>query len=124
MRGADSSEVDRRIRDAYEGGETYTVGTICKDLDAPSAGYTDELLRDRIRLVRKYAVPGRLVDLCCATGEVLFSLADVSGDRVGLDFSRPFIVKATADARIAAQGGMSRPPSPRSGACCARAAAP
>lgn len=64
-----------------------------------SRDYVDEILIDKINVVRKHAAEGRLVDLCCGTGEVLFSLRDVSMDRVGIDFSYPFISRAMTDER-------------------------
>jgi len=51
--------------------------------------------------VRKHARPGRLVDLCCATGVHLIEFADLSEDAIGIDFSAPFIEKAKADADAA-----------------------
>jgi SAM-dependent methyltransferase len=86
--------VNRAIRDAYEGGHIYKVENICNQLNRRSTEYADLLLAVRLQMVRYHAVDGTLVDLCCATGEHLFGLADLSGQCVGIDFSRPFIEKA------------------------------
>lgn len=92
------SPVERRIRDAYEADVIYKVENVCIRPQGRAEEYADRLLEDKIEIVRRHVKPGLLVDLCCATGEHLFSLADLSGDCLGIDFSRPFIQKARDEA--------------------------
>ncbi|MBR0704818.1 class I SAM-dependent methyltransferase [Bradyrhizobium diazoefficiens] len=91
---------------AYEGGEIYKSSTICAQADRNSPEYARRQLWDKIKLVRKHAQPGRLVDLCCATGAHLIELADLSKDAIGIDFSAPFIEKAKAAAATAGLHGL------------------
>ncbi|WP_040616096.1 class I SAM-dependent methyltransferase [Roseibium sp. TrichSKD4] len=90
------SDIEQSIRSAYETEGVYKVDSICHRLNEQSADYVDRLLLEKLKTVRRHAVEGLLVDLCCATGEHLFSLADVSHDCLGIDFSRPYIDKANA----------------------------
>ena len=89
-----SDAVEKSIRDSYEAGEIYRKETICKRFDANSGEYVDRLLAEKLSTVRRHVRGGLLVDLCCATGEHLFSLADASDQCIGIDFSRPFIDEA------------------------------
>ncbi|MBR1236299.1 class I SAM-dependent methyltransferase [Bradyrhizobium sp. AUGA SZCCT0182] len=93
-----TSSTEKAIKEAYEAGKIYKTSTICAHADRNSPEYAHRLLWEKIELVRKHARPGRLVDLCCATGVHLIELADLSEDAVGIDFSAPFIEKAKADA--------------------------
>lgn len=88
------SRLEKRIREAYESNVVYKVENVCIRPQAKSEEYADRLVEDKIETVRRHARPGPLVDLCCATGEHLFALADLSDDCFGMDFSRPFIQKA------------------------------
>jgi SAM-dependent methyltransferase len=90
--------VDERIRDAYEGGETYKLDTVSARPRSDAQDYAGRLLDDKITTIRRYARPGLLVDLCCGTGEHLFALSDLGMESVGIDFSRPFIRHARAEA--------------------------
>ena len=89
-----SDAVEKSIRDSYEAGEIYKKETICKQFNANSGEYVDRLLAEKLSTVRRHLRRGLLVDLCCATGEHLFSLADASDQCIGIDFSWPFIDEA------------------------------
>lgn len=88
------ANLEQSIRTAYETGSIYKADTICHRLNERSKEYADRLLLEKLRTVRSHLVDGLLVDLCCATGEHLFSLADVSDNCLGIDFSRPYIDRA------------------------------
>ncbi len=90
--------LERTIRETYEAESIYKTGTICHRLRADSREYHDRLLAAKFELVRRHCVDGLLVDLCCATGAHLFALADLSGECLGLDFSRPFVASAAVRA--------------------------
>jgi ubiquinone/menaquinone biosynthesis C-methylase UbiE len=96
-----TASTEKTIKAAYEDGEIYKSSTISAHPDRNSPEYTRRQLWEKIELVRKHARPGRLVDLCCATGVHLIELADLSEDAIGIDFSAPFIEKAKADASAA-----------------------
>jgi ubiquinone/menaquinone biosynthesis C-methylase UbiE len=99
--------VEKSIKDSYEAGEIYKTETICNRFDACSGDYVDRLLADKISTVRRNIQAGPLVDLCCATGEHLFTLADASDQCIGIDFSRPFIDEAKKRAHILGLGHVS-----------------
>jgi ubiquinone/menaquinone biosynthesis C-methylase UbiE len=88
------ANLERSIRAAYETEGVYKADTICHRLNEFSKDYADRLLLEKLRTVRHHVVEGLLVDLCCATGEHLFTLADVSDNCLGIDFSRPYIDRA------------------------------
>lgn len=86
-----AATLEQSIRAAYETEGVYKADTICRRLDEQSKEYADRLLWEKLQTVRRYVGDGLLVDLCCATGEHLFSLADASNNCLGIDFSRPYI---------------------------------
>ncbi len=89
---------DDEVRHAYEEGSLYAPGRICaKPVHDPRA-WADRLLNDRLGLVRKYYRGGTVLDLCCAAGEHLITLAPDIEAGIGLDFSHRYIVKAREDA--------------------------
>lgn len=92
------SKVERRIREAYESDVIYKVESVCIRPQGRAEEYADRLVEDKVETIRRHARQGLLVDLCCATGEHLFALADLSDDCLGIDFSRPFIQKARDEA--------------------------
>ncbi|QWG25102.1 class I SAM-dependent methyltransferase [Bradyrhizobium sediminis] len=96
-----NTQSTEKTKEAYEAGKIYKSSTICAHADRNSPEYALRQLWEKIELVRKHARPGRLVDLCCATGVHLIELADLSEDAIGVDFSAPFIEKAKADADAA-----------------------
>ena len=98
------TSVERSIKDAYEAGRIYKTSTICAHADRESPEYAERLLWEKLAMVRRHATPGRLVDLCCATGVHLIALSDLSNDAIGIDFSAPFVEKAADDARAANLG--------------------
>lgn len=96
-----TTSTEKAIKEAYEAGKIYNTSTICAHADRNSPEYARRLLWEKVELVRSHARPGRLVDLCCATGVHLIELADLSEDAVGIDFTAAFIEKAKADATAA-----------------------
>jgi SAM-dependent methyltransferase len=90
----DSEEARKALLEVYEAGEVYKAETICLRPDEADKDYAGELLTDKISIVRKFARPGLLVDLCCGSGEHLFAMADLSGRAIGIDFCRPFVAEA------------------------------
>lgn len=93
------TEIEKRIHEEYEKNSLYKVDRICNRHKENPEEYIDRLLADKLETVRRHARPGLLVDLCCATGEHLFALENVSADCLGIDFSRPFIEKAREEAQ-------------------------
>lgn len=93
-----SSENESAYRRPFETEGVYSAQTICRKVNNETRDYVDELLADRLNIVRSHAVSGLLVDLCCATGDHLLSLADIAEDALGIDFSQPYIAKAKSDA--------------------------
>lgn len=92
------SSIEKRIREAYESDMIYKVESVCIRPRGRAEDYADRLVEDKIETIRRHIRPGLLVDLCCATGEHLFALADMSNNCLGIDFSRPFIQKARDEA--------------------------
>ena len=93
-----SASLKERIHEAYESDTLYKVETICRKPDGTKREYVDRLLEDKLSTIRRHLRPGLLLDLCCATGEHLFALADHTDKGLGIDFSRPFIQKAREEA--------------------------
>ena len=88
------------IRKVYEENQTYKTDTVCIRLQGEARTYTERLVEERLALVRSHALRrGMLLDVCCATGEHLFALADLSDECLGVDFSWPFIERAHREAR-------------------------
>lgn len=92
------TKIEERIRKAYESDETYKVDTVCIKPRGDAQEYADRLVEEKIATIRRCFKQGLLVDLCCATGEHLFALSDLSTTCLGIDFSRPFIQKAQNEA--------------------------
>ena len=86
------------IRRAYEGGETYKIDTVSSRPNDDAQNYSDRLLNEKIKTIRRHIQPGLMADLCCGNGEHMFALADMGVEQIGLDFSRPFITHAKAEA--------------------------
>lgn len=91
-------ELYKKLKRAFEDNDVYKRETICLK---PGNGvdYADLLLLEKLDTVRRYAVGGLLVDLCCGSGEHLFALKDIAAEGIGIDFSENFISHALADAR-------------------------
>ena len=68
--------------------------TICAHADVTRPRVCAPAIMGKDRAGAKHARPGRLVDLCCATGVHLIEIADLSEDAIGIDFSAAFIEKA------------------------------
>jgi ubiquinone/menaquinone biosynthesis C-methylase UbiE len=88
------ANLEQSIRTTYETEGVYRADTICHRLNEQSKEYAERLLLEKLRTVRRHLGDGLLVDLCCATGEHLFTLADVADNCLGIDFSRPYIDRA------------------------------
>lgn len=114
---ASASETDaagRAARTAYEAGIQYRVETICSTPapDGAAASYADRLLARKLELLRRHTPRlaaertgterterrARTVDLCCGTGGHLFARAGEIEEGIGIDFSRPFLAAARAEA--------------------------
>lgn len=94
-----TDDISDRIKRAYEENSVYRRETICLKPGSGS-GYADRLLLEKLETVLRNATGGRLVDLCCGTGEHVFSLSGSFTDCVGIDFSENFIDHANRDARL------------------------
>jgi len=100
----DADAAERAARAAYEAGEQYRVETICSTPTLAGAGYADRLLARKLEILRRNApraIAGRTtrtVDLCCGTGGHLFARAGEIEQGIGVDFSRPFLAAARAEA--------------------------
>lgn len=75
-------------------GEVYHAETITRLPPRDSKVYTDKLLWTRINLVEQYSQHGKILDLCCGTGQHLIHLAKNIQEGKGLDFSSAFITQA------------------------------
>jgi SAM-dependent methyltransferase len=95
-------EVDARR--AYETEGVYSARTICRRTQDGAREYVDELLSDKLDMVRKHLGPGLIVDLCCGTGDHLFKLCAPGRPGLGLDFSIPYIISAR---KVAEEVGLS-----------------
>ncbi|KRR18501.1 class I SAM-dependent methyltransferase [Bradyrhizobium retamae] len=76
----------------------YSTSTICRKVENEARDYVDELLSDKLSIVRAHVRPGMLVDLCCATGGHLLDFSLLAEEAVGIDFSQPYIAQAKRDA--------------------------
>jgi ubiquinone/menaquinone biosynthesis C-methylase UbiE len=85
---------DSGARQAYEKGDLYDPKRICLQVDDETRNFTGRLLADRIATVREYYRGGRVLDLCCATGEHLLTLSSSIENGIGLDFSHRYIEAA------------------------------
>jgi ubiquinone/menaquinone biosynthesis C-methylase UbiE len=82
------------VRHAYETEGVYSVETICRKTQDGAREYADELLCDKLNIVRKHLGSGLIVDLCCGTGDHLLKFCALERPGLGLDFSIPYIVSA------------------------------
>jgi ubiquinone/menaquinone biosynthesis C-methylase UbiE len=87
-------ETRRSIRAEYESNRTYPTDRICSRLNERSQDYADRLLAEKVRMVRRHRRQGVLVDLCCATGEHLFAIAEPGEQAIGVDFSSLYVAEA------------------------------
>ena len=94
-----STEVDPRR--AYETEGVYSVRTVCRKTQDGAREYVDELLSDKLDIVHGHLGTGLLVDLCCGTGDHLFTLCARAREGLGLDFSIPYIRSAKKAAEVA-----------------------
>ena len=85
------------IREAYEHGDTYAVSRICASLKPNSTEYADRLLQAKVETVLRHYDGGVAVDLCCASGEHLLTLAPRFEFGVGLDFSKRYVTRAQGE---------------------------
>lgn len=85
--------IEQETRAKYSG-NTYLKDTICCIASPNAHDYFSQLLWTKMELVRRYATESQVLDLCCATGDHLLSLSYEAVAGIGLDFSRPFLVKA------------------------------
>ena len=96
---------DRQIefdnRKKYNDGIIYRADNICCDPNKKGDLYIDELLKVKFSIIREY-LPHNLpvLDLCCGSGLHLISLSNEISTGIGMDYSKPFIIKAQQDAEI------------------------
>src|SRR5262245_6665569 len=95
MRDVISAEQEQEIRKAYAAGDLYDPRRICLKVEDDPQTYADRLLVEKLTTVRRFYRGGRVLDLCCATGEHLFTLGGVIAQGIGLDFSHRYIEAAT-----------------------------
>ena len=87
---------EAETRRAYKLGDLYDPKRICLTEKKEPAAYVERLLADKLAAVRRHYSGGRVLDLCCATGEHLFGLSGQIESGTGLDFSRRYIEAAMA----------------------------
>ena len=87
-----STKVDARR--VYETEGIYSARTICRKTQDGAREYADELLSEKLDLVRTHLSTGLIVDLCCGTGDHLFKLCARERTGLGLDFSIPYVFSA------------------------------
>jgi SAM-dependent methyltransferase len=80
----------------------YKTDTISPLPPVVPSDYSDRLLKIRLDLVRRLAANAVVLDVCCATGQHLISLADVMRVGIGLDFSLHYLERADANRNAAA----------------------
>ncbi len=85
--------IEQETRIKYSG-SAYSKDTISHVASENSGDYFDILAAVRMNLVRQHVGQVKVLDLCCATGDHLFSFASQVLQGVGLDFSHPFVEKA------------------------------
>ena len=84
-------------RQAYGQSDIYALGRVSATPQDDPHAWADRLLADRFALVRRHYAGGPVLDLCCATGEHLLTLAPEIERGIGLDFSHRYVA-AAADA--------------------------
>lgn len=99
------AEVD--VRRSYEAEGVYSVRTICRKTQDGAREYVDELLSDKLNIVRKHLGPGLIVDLCCGTGDHLLKVCPPARPGLGLDFSIPYVDAAKKGAEEAGLSNIS-----------------
>jgi ubiquinone/menaquinone biosynthesis C-methylase UbiE len=81
-------------RGVFENSDLYPADKICRLQASESKEYTDRLLFDKLETVRRHLQSGLLVDLCCATGEHIWSVKPENTVAVGFDFSLSYLIEA------------------------------
>ena len=84
----------KAARAAYESNQVYKANTVCGREREESSEYADRLLHEKLNLVRRHLQSGLLADLCCATGEHIWSVRRPEQEVIGLDFSVSFLLVA------------------------------
>jgi SAM-dependent methyltransferase len=101
MGATNTKESDRRIEEETRrkySGATYKPDTVMRR-SGPDSDYFNRIAKLKIALVRENAKGRRVLDLCCATADHLFAIADLPLMGVGLDFSLPFLKHAVSRLR-------------------------
>ena len=95
---------DAEVRRFYETSDvgSYNVRGVCPDLRPDSEEYVERLLMDKMAIVARHYRGGPVLDVCCATGQSLLTLAPMIESGIGLDFSTRYI--ETASTRGAEMG--------------------
>jgi SAM-dependent methyltransferase len=95
----DRSESSRKV---FESNRLYTVSNICRAEDRQANDYVGRLLAAKLQTVRRHLRAGLLVDLCCATGEHIWSVKRPDTPTIGVDFSTVFLANAESRRRLQA----------------------
>ena len=90
-------EEDKAVRRFYEtcNAGAYATGGVCIDIRRTSEEYVDRLLIDKLAIAASQYRGGPVLDLCCATGQCLLTLAPTIESGIGLDFSTRYIEVAS-----------------------------
>ena len=90
-------EADAEVRRFYETSDATGYDTKCLSFQIRNdpIEYTDRLLLYKLALVTRHYRGGPVLDLCCATGQCLLTLAPSIDSGIGLDFSRRFVEAAS-----------------------------
>lgn len=93
-------------RAAFENGVLYTSSNISRSGRDAGDDFVDRLLRVKLQTVETNLRGGVLVDLCCATGLHLARFA-AQPQRIGIDFSMPFLAAARTNAATQCVGSIT-----------------
>lgn len=96
---AASAATEQFIKQSYGSGALYAPSRICAKVDPGSSAHVQILLDAKMGLVRDHYRDGIVLDLCCATGEHLLTIAPEIDRGIGLDFTERYLHEARGDAR-------------------------
>ena len=91
------TDQDREVRQYYETSNVgaYSVSGVCLGVQPDTQEYVERLLLEKLGIVARHYRGGPVLDLCCAVGQCLFTLAPGIESGIGLDFSGRYIDAAT-----------------------------
>ncbi len=90
-------DADAEVRRFYETSDvgSYGVSGVCLDIRPDTEEYVERLLMDKLALAARHYRGGPVLDVCCATGQCLLTLAPGIESGIGLDFSTRYIETAS-----------------------------